>query len=1615
MKRKYLKTALSIVMAAAMAFTSVPVNLVSAAQQGTASEREGTPVLDTAIAVYDFDSFTAEGDTLKDATRTITLEAEGTGQKPVLVEDEMRGKVLSLTEQDYANRAFALLPNNPFAGKSVDNGLTLSFWTKTTGTVGGARCLVDFEVAPSTGKRAGTLAVNQSMVYWNTTDQDNKFTDFNIGEMNLAPANGWTMVTMAVTEEGIAFYRNGQKIDHSIANNSSEDYSQMIRDLVGAGGIAEPEQTKVRLGASLATYWSCAGAWIDDVSFFGKALSAEEVQDLYQETVAEIALEGVTVEGASELAVGKTVQFSAVLDPANTTVDKTVAWASDNTNVLTIDANGVATGVSKGTANVTATVAGVASSAFAVTVKGADEMAPVLKTAIANYDFNKFREADGVLTDGTREIALEAVGSGKKPELAEVGRGKVLSLAEQNYSDRGFALLPSNPFAGKSIDKGLTLSFWTKTTGSIGGNRCLVDFEVAPAEGDGRAGTIAVNQSMVYWNTTDQNQNYMDFNIGDMDLTAANGWTMYTMAVTKTGIAFFRNGKKINHRLQGQYEGNPNAYHQLIQDMAGTGGLVSSPEQTKVRLGASLATYWHCAGALIDDVSFYDRALTEPEVETLYDETYVDLSPTAISIAGQKELVKGNHIQLTLSYKPVDAVVGDGEITWKSSNENVLTVDNTGKVTGKGAGKATVTVEAVFNGKTLKSNAFEIMVKEAVVALEPGYYLTVYSTEKAAYASTDNLDQETRSVYLAVSKDGKKFEVLNHGGGVIFSKNTSGSLRVTDPRVFKENGKFTVTAPDVTASSGVHIFTSEDGVHYYDDTLVKNTELTALPLDKASFTLELDGENLLKTDNTITLGNAVSLTEAEYQYIVDKLGTVINTGLESLEGLKATTKDDMAKLLKEQRPIVNATYSDGSTQKFNIDWSKALAGVDFSKPGTYKLTGEVIQTKYLNKLKELNGSTLPEDDPENDSATEKDNYDEATGTVYYDETKFVEGMADPNIFWDEQTGYYYMTGSYFPEDGDAIDSSDKTDQYDRVVLRRARTLEGLQDRSQQVTIWKAGNQGYIDNNRQVERGYRYIWAPEIHRVGSNWVVYFTESHSSNAFNIYCHALVLDGDLDPYDTALTYGTEPSKWQDYKMVVEPGLNDPFALAFCLDMTYFKDEVNGASYVIWAGKPTAAYQGGNTDLFIATVDENNPWVVTSNATRVTKADYGWERVRFCVNEGATVLQKDGNIFMCYSGAGTGSEYAIGMCSAKGGEDLLSAENWTKSTYPLLTSRDVAGEEGPGHNSFTVDKDGNAIFVYHARPTSHNYKKCGWNGSSSSFNSEPLNDPCRHARMKRVHWAADGTPILKMTYEEELLEAYKTVELTVTVTEPPVVAVTGITLNKSALTLETGKSATLTATVAPSNATNKTVTWKSSNPSIATVVNGKVTAGKKTGTATITATAGAKSASCKVTVKAARVAVKSVKLNKTRLTLGKGEKFTLKATVSPKNATNKKVTWKVSKSKAISLKNGKITAKAKGSATITATVDGKKATCKVTVKPAPKKITLNQKSKTLRKGKTFQIKTKLTKGSASNTITYKSSNKKVATVSSSGKVKAVKKGTATITVKTFNNKKASIKIKVQ
>lgn len=257
-------------------------------------------------------------------------------------------------------------------------------------------------------------------------------------------------------------------------------------------------------------------------------------------------------------------------------------------------------------------------------------------------------------------------------------------------------------------------------------------------------------------------------------------------------------------------------------------------------------------------------------------------------------------------------------------------------------------------------------------------------------------------------------------------------------------------------------------------------------------------------------------------------------------------------------------------------------------------------------------------------------------------------------------------------------------------------------------------------------------------------------------------------------------------------------------------------------------------------------------------------------------------------------------------------------------------------------------------------------------------------------------------------------TASCTVTVTNPApaTIEATGVTLSASSLSLEIGKTATLTATVAPANATNKTVAWTSSNASIATVSNGTVTA-KAAGTATITvSTANGKTAVCKVTV--VKPAPTGVTLNKKSATVVKGKTLQLKATVAPANASSTSVTWKSSKTSVATVSNsGKVTAKAAGTATITATtVNGKKATCKVTVAA----VTLNAKSIPLQVGKSTTAVKVATKSPSNDKVkSYKSSNTKIATVNSKGKVTAKKVGKATITVTMKSGATAKYTVNVQ
>ena len=305
------------------------------------------------------------------------------------------------------------------------------------------------------------------------------------------------------------------------------------------------------------------------------------------------------------------------------------------------------------------------------------------------------------------------------------------------------------------------------------------------------------------------------------------------------------------------------------------------------------------------------------------------------------------------------------------------------------------------------------------------------------------------------------------------------------------------------------------------------------------------------------------------------------------------------------------------------------------------------------------------------------------------------------------------------------------------------------------------------------------------------------------------------------------------------------------------------------------------------------------------------------------------------------------------------------------------------------------------------------------------------RGTAAQTLTWTSDNTAIVTVVNGKVTAVKGGTANITATsaigkkatcavTVKAKIIDITSVTLNKTTLPLTEGDSETLTATILPDNATDKTLTWASDDTAIATVVNGKVTA-VKAGTANITATsANGKKATCAVTVKAKIIDVTGVTFNKTTLSLTEGDSETLTATILPDNATDKTLTWASDDTAIATVVNGKVTAVKAGTANITATsANGKKATCAVTVKAKiidVTGVTFNKTTLSLTEGDSETLTATILPDNATDkTLTWASDDTAIATVDKDGKVTAVKTGTANITATSKNGKSATCTITVK
>lgn len=230
-----------------------------------------------------------------------------------------------------------------------------------------------------------------------------------------------------------------------------------------------------------------------------------------------------------------------------------------------------------------------------------------------------------------------------------------------------------------------------------------------------------------------------------------------------------------------------------------------------------------------------------------------------------------------------------------------------------------------------------------------------------------------------------------------------------------------------------------------------------------------------------------------------------------------------------------------------------------------------------------------------------------------------------------------------------------------------------------------------------------IWAPELHRIGGKWYLYYTAAAAGQNNDAHRGVFVLENSsADPLE---------GEWIDRGRVntAHPGI----------DGTVF--EHSGQMYFVYS-----PYVGPDSVLSIARM--SNPWTLATAETIIATPDLAWERQGGRqILEGPEFLKGPGDeVFLTYSASACWSDdYALGLLRAGGGSDLLARTSWTKSPDPVLKRGN--GVYATGHNGFFTSPDGSETWiVYHANPAA---------GMGCTQQRAP--------HIKRVEWDAQGRPV--------------------------------------------------------------------------------------------------------------------------------------------------------------------------------------------------------------------------------------------------------------------------------
>ncbi len=568
------------------------------------------------------------------------------------------------------------------------------------------------------------------------------------------------------------------------------------------------------------------------------------------------------------------------------------------------------------------------------------------------------------------------------------------------------------------------------------------------------------------------------------------------------------------------------------------------------------------------------------------------------------------------------------------------------------------------------------------------------------------------SMHLAYRNEDNRFRPFHHNEGILYAKAVEDALSgvldarsLKSPWLFKMKDGYGAAAvrtgaegdSDPDSEGCILIFTSMDLVHYEEAGLCRLQESGYI--EEVRCVYDEDRQNYKVCWKSEKSGWMEGLCAWEKGMTVIS-DSVRNATVPKISAPKVSAED--TELIEGAIPgnIIEIT-EEASEYLLKKLLVPVCVGMELSKEGPF---GSIEELKDVKAVASYSDGTRVERKID----WEKPEGGIVRGKVHQEHfpAPFAEHRADPVCMY--RDGKYYFI------------ATNDADNNRTLFMRCSDTLEGIVTAEESLfldTVTYPGIGGLL-------------WAPEFHEIAGKLYV-FHAATSGEFFHEECRVRKLREGGDPMCK--------EDWSEPVMVVKKD-GTPLCeegKVISLDMTVFTYE--GKVYAMWSQRQFLPVDQGAW-LYLAQIDEKEPWKLLSDPVCIAKPEYGWENNHTYVVEGPFALEKNGQLMITYAAAAVDATYTVGLLKPVMGSDILNPVNWRKNNYPLMSSNSVQGQYGTGHNSYLTDENGLVWNFYHMR--------------------SGLDKP-RSSAARRTHFDIDGEPMLDVTEEADLPERFRYVEV--------------------------------------------------------------------------------------------------------------------------------------------------------------------------------------------------------------------------------------------------------------